>query len=261
MRRPAYPLLLLVCAFAAGNTPPAWAAPNTPKSIPNTLKSMLWSSPHHQTEAPRRPEEPPVARYHPDGGRGFMLDRTSNPPLLRFEDSPEIWILQSEPGPRGDTIYRNDIGQPVLRATRLGGLTLFTIDAPQGAAAAFDGEANALHLPKYMGPHAMFELVIQASERSSHAAQRFIPFSTVGDATPDTAALVAESAIVTSEAIVKISHTPNGHTVLTLVSRVLLAKGGKADVQLSSGALTVTYSLEGGGDWPSSERIVRTVTK
>nr|QQZ52104.1 DUF4908 domain-containing protein [Phenylobacterium glaciei] len=41
--------------------------------------------------------------------------------------------------PRGDIIYKNDLGEPVLRATRLGGLTLFTPDRPGGTAAALAG--------------------------------------------------------------------------------------------------------------------------
>lgn len=238
-------------------------APAPPPHKPqDTLRNMLWGSREHHSDAPRRPEEPLTARYQPDQGRGFVLDRTTSQVLLRFDDSAEIWILHSQPGPRGDTIYRNDVGQPVLRATKLGGLTLFTDSSPQGSAAAFGGDGQSLRLPKFMGPHAMFELVLQADDRSSRAAQRFIPFSMVNDATPETAPVVTEAAIVTSEAIVRVSRAPNGHTILTLVSRVLLARGGKADVQLSSGALTVTYSLDNtGGAWPSSERIFETIAK
>ena len=69
---------------------------------------------------------PPVARYNIDEGGSFILDRTAKRALLKFEDSSEIWQLQSAPGPRGDIIYKNDAGEPMLRATKLGGMTVFT---------------------------------------------------------------------------------------------------------------------------------------
>lgn len=257
MRWLALPSLFLVCAFAIG------VSGGSACAGPITLRIMLWGSPQ-ETEAPRRQEAPPIARYVPDQGEIFVLDRSTNPPLLRFEDSPEIWILQSQPGPRGDTIYRNDIGQPVLRATKLGGLTLFTADNPDGVAAAFDGEATSLRLPPFMSPGALLQRLVQASLRSGHAAQRSIYFGTADtpkdDATPETAALVAETAIVTAEAINRISRMSNGRTALTPVVKVLLARGRKPDAQLSSGALTVTYVPNGAaGEWPSSERILRTI--
>jgi len=259
MRRLARPFLILVCALTGG----LLAQPSCAATI--TLQIILFGS-HIDKEAPRRPVEPLVSRYQPDHGPSFVFDRACNPPLVRFEDSPEIWILQPQPGPRGDTIYRNDMGQPVLRATKLGGLTVFTADDPAGAAAAFDGEAPSLRLPPLMSPDALIQHVIQATARLSYAAQRRIYISTVDDAkdeaTPETAPLVAETAIVTAEAITRAAHGPNGRTVLTKVNKVLLARGARPDVQLSGGALTVTYEPNSGfGVWPSSERILQNLTK
>ncbi len=220
---------------------------------------MLWG-PHG--EAPRQPEAPPVARYHPDAGEGFILDQSVSPPLLRFEDSPEVWVLRPQPGPRGDTIFRNDMGQPVLRATKLGGLTLFTIDHPDGSAVAFDGEAVSLRPPNYLTPNILFQRMYQASARSSHAAQRVIPFISVDDATPETSTLIADSATITAEAIARVSRMLNGRLALARIAKVLLAKGHKADATMSAGALTVIYAPDQGVEGrPSSERIVRIIVK
>ena len=223
------------------------------------LGKMLWG-PHG--DAPRRPEAPPVARYQPDGGQGFILDQSVSPPLLRFEDSPEVWVLRAQPGPRGDTIFRNDVGQPVLRATKLGGLTLFTIDHPDGAAVAYGGEAVSLRPPNYLTPNALFQRMFQASARSSHAAQKVIPFISVDDATPETATLIADSATVTAEAITRVSRTLNGKIALSRVVKVLLAKGRKPDASMNAGALTVIYAPSAGVEGrPSSERIVQIIIK
>ncbi|MDR3509185.1 MAG: DUF4908 domain-containing protein [Caulobacteraceae bacterium] len=224
-----------------------------------TLRVMLWGP---QAESPRRPDAPPVARYHPEHGDDFILDRSTPTPLLRFEDSQEVWVLQPQPGPRGDTIYRNDIGQPVLRATKLGGLTLFTVDNPDGAAAALGGEAGTLRPAPFMSPNLLFQRMYQASARASRAAQRVIPFLAIDDATPETATLLADTATVTAEAITKVSHQANGKIMLTRVVKVMLARGRKPDATLNQGALTVIYAPEVGMlGRPSSERIVRLIVK
>src|SRR6185437_6326955 len=69
---------------------------------------------------------PPVARYITEDGDVFTLDRTQPKALLKFDSSFEVWALTPQQAPRGDTIYKNDLGEPVLRATRLGGVTVFT---------------------------------------------------------------------------------------------------------------------------------------
>ena len=80
-------------------------------------------------------------------------------------------MLQPQPAPRGDIIYKNDLGQPVLRATRLGGLTVFTQERPSGAPAALVGDSNPLRLP-VLGPEALLQKLAQASARASRAARR-----------------------------------------------------------------------------------------
>src|SRR5438045_3198276 len=44
---------------------------------------------------------PPVARYVTEDGDVFTLDRTQPKPLLKFENSFEVWALQPQPAPRG----------------------------------------------------------------------------------------------------------------------------------------------------------------
>ena len=75
--------------------------------------------------------QPLTARYQMDEGGAFVFDRSTVKPLLKFDDDPEIWALQPAPGPRGDVIYRNDVGEPMVRATRLGGMTVFTPKRPE----------------------------------------------------------------------------------------------------------------------------------
>jgi len=198
---------------------------------------------------------PPIARYVSEDGDVFTFDRTQPKPLLKFDNSFEVWALQSQPAPRGDTIYKNDLGEPVLRATRLGGVTVFTDQRPGGSAAALLGPGPPLRLA-IMGPQALFDRLYQASFRVAHAARRTIPFD--AEATPVSSALIADAAMVTSEALVRISKRSDGRRLLDRISKVRLVEGRRSSAQLTDGVLVVTVAPpEGMAGRPSSDRIVQ----
>jgi hypothetical protein len=185
------------------------------------------------------PKPPPVARYiDQDGDTGFVLDRSSPKPLLRFDDSPEIWVLTAQPAPRGDVIYKNDVGEPMLRATRLGGMTLFTLAHPGGAAAAFVSEAPALHPIVILTPNALLQRLAQASAHASRAAQRLVVFD-APDVSPQTASLVADAATVAAEAIEVMARDPAERGSLARLTKVVLTPGHKAQAALIQGVLQV----------------------
>lgn len=197
----------------------------------------------------------PVARYISEDGRVFILDRTQGRPLLRFEGSPEVWALQPQPAPRGDTIFKNDVGEPVLRATRLGGVTVFTEERPEGAAAAQAGGAPPIRLPP-IGPQALAERLLQASARASRAARRLIPFE--AEATPASSALLADAAMVTSEAMVRMSRRPQARGMMGRILKVRLAEGRRSSAEIDRGTLMITVAPQQGlAGRPSSERIVK----
>ncbi len=198
---------------------------------------------------------PPIARYISEDGDVFVLDRTGPKPLLKFDGSFEVWALSAQQAPRGDTIYKNDLGEPVLRATRLGGITIFTDHRPDGEAAALAGPAAPLKLA-IMGPQPLLERLEQASARASHAARRLIPF--YAEATPTSAPLIADAAMVTSEAVVRITKRSDAHKILDRILKVQLLEGPKASVQVTQGTLQVTVAPpQGLAGRPSSDLIVR----
>jgi len=197
---------------------------------------------------------PPVARYVTEDGDVFILDRSQPKPLLKLENSFEVWALVPQMGPRGDTIYKNDLGEVVLRATRLGGITIFTDDQPAGEAAALAGPGNPLKLA-IMGPQALGERLLQASARASRAARRLIPFE--AEATPASSALIADAASVTSEAVVRISKRSDSRKLLDRIFKVRILEGHKSQAQLAQGVLDVTVAPpQGVAGRPSSDLIV-----
>jgi hypothetical protein len=233
-------------------------------ALPFRLGDVLFGS---HAEEPARPAPPPVARYvDEDGDTGFVLDRASAMPLLRFEDSPEIWVLTAQPGPRGDIIYKNDIGEPVLRATRLGGLTLFTDSHPGGTAVSLVGEASAIRAPAVLSPNGLLQRLAQASARSSRAVQRLVVFD-ASDVTPQTAALIADAATVTAEAITGMAQRHDGRQELARLVKVNLVLGRKPSATLKGGVLQVVIAPQDGRmpardvvmGRPSSHRIAAAV--
>jgi hypothetical protein len=201
------------------------------------------------------PTAPLIGRYQIDAGGAFVLDRSAPKPMMKFDDAGEIWALQPAPGPRGDTIYRNDLGEPMLRSTRMGGMTVFTEKRPDGSAAAFDGASPPLRLPA-VSPPQLYRLFYQASIKASRAAFHQIGFETGQDADSTSAAYVADAAAVASEALVEIGSLPNGRLSLAGITDVVITEGGKANVVLQHRVLTITIVIaEGIAGRPSSRRI------
>lgn len=223
----------------------------------HSLRDALFGD--RATAEARKPAPPPVARYVSEGGGAFVLDRATPTALLKFENSSEVWVLSPHAGPRGDVIYKNELGEPVLRATKLGGMILFTPDRPAGAAAALMGRATTIQPPAFIKPSALFLRMAQAADRASRAARHQVSFETVQDARPETSVLVAESANVAAEAFERMARNGD-RNLLNRIGRVLLAEGRKPGAAIKDDALIITYaSGKGLAGRPSSERIIKVV--
>jgi len=208
----------------------------------------------HSPEQPQQ-TEPPVAVYVPDDGDPFVLDRSTSPPLMRFQTNPEIWVLQPTPGPHGDMIYKNDLGEPVLRATRLGGMTLFTLQRPDGTAAALEGEAPPLHLPVITTLLALQQRLAQSSLRASRAVQRLIEFEDL-NVTPDSATIIADAGEVASQAIISTAKHAYRRHFLDKLEKVTLTPARKPGARYKDGVLEIDLTPgQGLAGRPSSRRI------
>jgi hypothetical protein len=251
--------ILLAAAFAA-----CAGTVNAQQSVRSLRDSLLGG--RNGSESRKTP--PPAARYVSETGDVFVLDRGARQPLMKFEKSSEVWVLFAHPAPRGDTIYKNELGEPVLRASKLGGMTLFTSERPAGDAVALIGQASSIQPPPFMSVNALFQRLLQASVRASRAAQHGVSFEAIDDAsgasddvTPGTSVLVADTATVTAEALERMASTGD-RALLSRVVRVLLVRGPKPSASLKGGDLTVTYAPDKGlAGRPSSKRIIKVVTR
>ena len=206
---------------------------------------------------------PPVARYLAGPGLSFIFDRSVVAPeaLLKFDDNPEVWVLQPSPAPRGDTIWRNDVGEPVLRVTRLGGVTLFTQREPEGLPAALLGDAEDLQTPPVIPISVMLQRSTQASYRTSRVALHAVTFESV-NVTPTTSPLFLDAITITSDALVRLGRRKEARLFLTRLDKVLFMPGAKPDVGFNGSVLTITVApSKGYAGRPSSDRITKAALK
>ncbi|WP_184723244.1 DUF4908 domain-containing protein [Caulobacter sp.] len=237
---------------------PLWPGSANAQQLPHSLRDALLG--HKGAAEARRVPAPPVARYVSESGGAFIFDQAASRPLIKFDNSTEVWVLSRQPASRGDVIYRNDLGEPVLRITKLGGMILYGDDAPMGVAAALSGRAASIQPPVMLSPVALYQRMGQASVRASRAAQRQVPFETLQDARPETSVLIADAASLAAEAFERAAR--KDRSLLSRVLRVLLTEGGKPSAQLKDGSLVVTYAPgEGLAGRPSSKRIFKVMNR
>ncbi len=199
---------------------------------------------------------PPPARYVSEAGQGFVLDRAGSLTLLRFDRSNETWALRPSSAPRGDTIYRNDAGEQVLRVTPSGGITVYTTRNPGGSPVSQAGPPVSLQ-PTSLGPVQMFNLMTRRSGLVSEAMGRLIRINLSGE---ESEALCIEALIVTTDAVVRIARSPSARPFLDRLRSITVAEGSRASVTYSGGDLRVVVDPKRGiAGRPSSARVIRAV--
>jgi hypothetical protein len=207
----------------------------------------------HFGERRDRPAGP--TRYAIDTGGAFTLDHADHGALLKFDDSPEIWVLTRARGPRGDIIFTNDLGQPLLRMTKLGGVTVFTRRHPEGSAAAAEGSSAPLR-PFPVSAIQLPQRLFVATVRTSRAAGRLIPVTTdVLQAA--SSSIIADASLIASEAVTEFCVTPGGRGILSRVSRINIAAGRRVATAYASGLVSITVVPKDGlSGRPSSAMVM-----
>lgn len=199
---------------------------------------------------------PPPGRYVSEAGQTFILDRAGSLTLLRFERSTETWALRPSSAPRGDTIYRNDAGDQVLRVTTGGGITVYTTRTPGGSPVSLVGPPVSLE-PPTLGPVQMFNLMTRRSGLVSEAMGRLVRINVFGE---ESEALCIEALIVTTDAVVRIARSPSARPFLDRLRSITIVEGARASVSYSGGDLRVVVDPKRGiAGRPSSARVIRAV--
>jgi hypothetical protein len=254
MRLPAV-ALLIVAGLTANGSPAIAQSKTSPRQKAaeaiSPLRDFLFPD---KPDTTRRSAVPPIARYLSESGVGFTFDRTAPRPLLRFEDSSEIWVLRAEAGPRGDTLYKNDTGRVVLRDTKIGGLILFTPRHREGEAAAVAGPSSAIKLP-VLGPKQLFQRLAVASSKVSTALRRQVAFEADTETQLGTA-MVGDAVIVVAGTLIRIAERPGGPQALSRITKVYITEGPRPVSEIRNGVLVIIVAPgQGLASRPSSERV------
>lgn len=204
---------------------------------------------------PRTPRvQPETGRYRSESGESFVFDRSGARPLFRFETRNEVWALRGNAAPRGDIIYRNDAGAQILRVTPDGGVTLYSVRAPNGSPASRVGAAAALERP-LLGPIQLANLMYQRSSVISRALGRLVVVQLDGERDE---ALCTDALMVTTDAVLRMANSPTTRAALDRLRSVTIVEGRFAGVTYSGGDLRVTVQPNQGiAGRPSSTRVIR----
>jgi len=239
---------LSLCLLAAAGH----AGAQTMKS----LKDAMFGAHDHDGRTQALPK---IAHFTAADGASFILDDSGDIPLLRFDGDDEIFALTARPGPKGDILFQNDVGQTVLKSTRWGGMILFSDDRPTGDPAAVTGKADAFE-PGRMSPFLLLQTLLHASRRVSLTLGRNFGFD-APDVTPGLDYLYADAADVTSDALTRVATQGNGKKVLSPIQGVQFTEGHPPSATVTGGVLVLKLDPSRGswGGHPSSKRIVNVI--
>ena len=200
---------------------------------------------------------PPTGRYVADSGEAFILDRSGQRPLLRFDRRDETWVLRPSAAPRGDVIYRNDAGDQLLRVTPGGGMTVYTPRAPGGSPASLSGPGQNL-TPPTLGPAQLFQLMARRSAMLSQVMGRLIEINV--DTDGEAEGLAVEALILSTDAVFRIARSPTARSSLDRLRSITIIEGQRASVIYSRGDLRIVVApVQGAAGRPSSARVIRTI--
>jgi len=129
---------LMAAAAIAFGFAPAAAAQQVKPAAPAPAASMNYTK--SRAAAP-----PGVARYEDMATqRSFTLDLSGGDALMKFDDSPEVYVLRGTSAQRGDTIFRSDAGELMLRVTEQDNVISYLGDK-DGAPADIVGVVTSLN--------------------------------------------------------------------------------------------------------------------
>lgn len=198
---------------------------------------------------------PPTGRYVADSGEAFILDRSGQRPLLRFDRRDETWVLRPTAAPRGDVIYRNDAGDQLLRVTPGGGMTVYTPQTPGGSPASLSGPGQSL-TPPTLGPTQLFQLMARRSAMLSQTMGRLIEINVDTDSQAE--GLAVEALILSTDAVLRIARSPTARSSLDRLRSITIIEGSRASVTYARGDLRIMVApVQGVAGRPSSARVIQ----
>jgi Domain of unknown function (DUF4908) len=187
--------------------------------------------------------------------RSFVLEQRGKEAIVKYEDSPEVMVLEAVSGQRGDTFFRSDAGQVMYRLTEQGNLVSY-VDDKDGAPASMAGLAAPLNAPPMTA--SLNEMRVNAASRLSKLAGHDVTiFGAAEFASHEQWAAEALSAMVRG---VERSNGLAGR-VASKLNAVRMTSARSASVTFKDGELVLKINpAEGYLGLPSSEAVAQAMT-
>ena len=225
-----------------------------------SLRELMFGK--HAAETHDTNHTPIVAHFVSARGAGFVLDESQASPLLRFDGDDEVFQLTAKPGANGDITFRNDVGEPVLKATRLGGMILFSgARADVGDPVAATGQAPAF-APDHLNPAELWLHMAKSALRVTRDSDHRVDFTGYFETPSDSViSLFAETTSVTADALVQIASQMGGRPSIDKLHEVHMIEGRPPSAHIENGVLVIKLDVSKGtwGGHPSSKRIMNVV--
>lgn len=179
--------------------------------------------------------------------------------LLRFDDSPENFVLYGDRVALGGRELKYDTGALALKISVWGGVTLYTQQAPSGIPATRNGEATA---PPRI-PVTAASLTAALADEASHIAYvqqlklRFSADDSILKNNDDVRANAFDTLVNSTMGIERIVATPAGRNAfIRRFDSVRIVEGDKPTIAISGRTLLVSFVPSAGAAGHASSRAI-----
>lgn len=183
--------------------------------------------------------------------------------LLRYSDSPEVFVLYPDRAALGGRVLKYDSGVILIKVSVWGGMTIYTDKAPDGLPTTRTGDpAGLVHAP--VSPAAVATAMNE--ETAYLANNRKLQIGFTIDAVPTDSwirAMAYDTLINTAMGIARFTATASGHELVARkIGDVKVVVGVKPIISLAGRTLIVTYvPAQGYAGRASSRAIARALGK
>jgi hypothetical protein len=189
----------------------------------------------------------------------FTLDLVDGTYLLRFENTPEVFVLYPDRASLGGREFKYDSGETALHVTGWGGITLYTDDKPGGLPASRTGDS--------VPPEPVDVTVDEMQTAAQNDAQQLAFVRRAGltfsadwnefDSNAGARAFAKDAMDNAARGLVRFAAIPAGRqAIVHRLDKVMLATAAHAAVLLNGRTLVVTFDPAHGYAGRASSRAV-----
>jgi len=189
----------------------------------------------------------------------FTLVKDNDNYLLRFDSSPEVFVLYAGHASLGGRVLKYDSGETVLQVAGWGGMTLYTDSAPTGLPTVRTGEAG---MPASQAV-SLSDMQSAAQDESQHLAyMRGLRLNVTADwqalaNSADARSVAFDTLENAVRGIDRFSYSAGGREALSRrVDTLMIQPSDKPKLALDARTLTVTFNPARGFEGRASSRAI-----